>query len=1010
MLALAAVSVVLTGCHRRFYRQQADMEVNALLEEKNWHVARPSSARLAIDVDRRSRMFNPFDLDFQPMPLDDPASYRYMQCVDGRRGYPMWEAAGITNTAESPDWWQFLPLDDDGVLVLNSENAVQIALLHSPEYQQQLETLYFSALAVSAERFQFDTQFFGGSEAIFTTDGPRRRGAGGNSSTTVELGPFSVGRRDLAMQRRFATGADLVVGVANSIVWQLSGPDSQTATTVLDFSLLQPLLRGAGRDRVLERLTFSERALLANVRAFERYRRSFFLNVTIGRPLESRPGVNGPSTNISGNAFTSAGGFLGLLETELQIRNAEENISRLKESLAIAQDALVESLTTMPDNTVQIITERLQIEQTRSQLLNAETALINQQAAFERAVDAFLRNLGLPPYICVRLDDPILNDFELIDSEIRGLREQLSDLRLAVGEINVTMLGERDFQLNPVTELPEAVLEWSPRVEQLLAKLSDRIEAIVEFNQTVIRRDLPKIPADIERLTGSLPLRKSQNASLRQLYEDDRSQICTLLNLSSLDESIFDISELEELPSELRTQYRGVVELFDSFQDQILQLDAKVKQLIEQGPTGDDPRDVYIELREDVIVESQRVISVIGEAVLTAQLIQARARAESVLLPDVDIDPATAVAIARNNRRDWANARAELVDTWRLIEFNADDLESSLNLVFSGDVQNVGRNPLDLRANTGRLRVGLQWDAPITRLLERNNYRSALIDYEQAKRRYYQFEDTIWQLLRAEIRQLQANRLNFEIGRQSLRVAAAQIELNEDRRTTSEARGQRPGPTAARDNIDALNGLLRAQNTLLNIFVSNEVVRRGLFFDLGTMELTPEGLWLDPGRIDAELMLSLAGTREPDLSGCHLFGTCGLPIRRLPREPDFGLLHHDGSAADPYEILDAPSVAEPLESLDAGEVPVPEPADAGLENGPFDDAREGREGVRVRERSEEGPRFFEGDDQPEGVPPPILGRPASEYLRVDHRAPTADPSDRRTVGWDEILRAVATEE
>ena len=80
------------------------------------------------------------------MPLDDPAAYRYMQCVDGRRGYPMWEAAGFTNTAENPDWWQFLPLDEDGVLVLNADNAVSIALLHSRDYQQQVENLYFAAL------------------------------------------------------------------------------------------------------------------------------------------------------------------------------------------------------------------------------------------------------------------------------------------------------------------------------------------------------------------------------------------------------------------------------------------------------------------------------------------------------------------------------------------------------------------------------------------------------------------------------------------------------------------------------------------------------------------------------------------------------------------------------------------------------------------------------------------------------------------------------------------------
>ena len=138
-------------------------------------------------------MFNPFDLDFQPMPLDDPASYRYMQCVDGRRGYPLWEAAGLTNGAESPDWWQFLPLDEDGVLVLNAENATKIALLESPQYQEQLEQLYLIALDVSGERFQFDTQFFGGADTALGTE----RGG------PTEL---SLGDRDMRMRRNFATG------------------------------------------------------------------------------------------------------------------------------------------------------------------------------------------------------------------------------------------------------------------------------------------------------------------------------------------------------------------------------------------------------------------------------------------------------------------------------------------------------------------------------------------------------------------------------------------------------------------------------------------------------------------------------------------------------------------------------------------------------------------------------------------------------------------------------------
>lgn len=268
------------------------------------------------------------------------------------------------------------------------------------------------------------------------------------------------------------------------------------------------------------------------------------------------------------------------------------------------------------------------------------------------------------------------------------------------------------------------------------------------------------------------------------------------------------------------------------------------------------------------------------------QLIQARARTERVILPSVEISPETAFEIARRNRRDLANAKAALVDTWRSVEVTADSLESNLDLIFSGDIQNVGNNPTRLRSSTGRLRVGLQWDAPITRLLERNAYRTSLIRYEQAKRSYYQLEDGVWQLLRAEIRQLQANRLTFELGRQSVRIAASQIELNADIRAINDARGRTAGPTAARDEISALSDLLNAQNTLLGIFVNYEVVRRGLDFDLGTMELTPEGLWIEPGELSPELLLSLPGTTSSGLIEAQC-NDCGFRYDPLPPEPVF---------------------------------------------------------------------------------------------------------------------------
>ncbi len=847
-LASLAVS---SGCHRAHYRQQADAEAYALIDEKIIDSCQAIEAPLRIEPARESRMYDAFDPDRQPMPVDDPASHRYMACVDGRRGYPLWHVNGQTNTAESPDWWQFLPLDEDGVLVLDSDTAVRLALIHSTDYQRQLEQLYLAALDVSGERFRFDTQFFGGAQAFFAADGRDRGGLGGDSSSTLAVGPYSLGQRPLALQKRFATGADLVVGLANSIVWEFSGPDTQSATTVLDFALVQPLLRGAGRDRVLEQLTFSERNLLANVRAIERYRRNFYLFVTTGRNLEIGVQRGGQSigSGFSGGSFGQAGGFLGLLQTQLQIENLEENVARLNENLVLLQDTLVEQLTMIQDNAEAIPRQRLQVAQARQALLSAQTQLLTRRASYQASVDSFLRDLGLPPYLCVRIEDPVLKRFELIDRELRMRREELTELRKSTGQANIALREFVEERIDPDTQLPIRTVRWSPELAEAIRGLQGKLGPLLRFRDELVQRDMAQVVLDIERLETSLPERRAQIERLQSQYEQQRDQICALLGLPTLDESLFDLDRVESLSGELRQEYERLEQRFAGYTPRILQLEKQLTALAEPDANADQEADLVDRLRDDVIIASQDLLAELADDVLALQLVQARARTESVLLPEVDLTPREALEIARTNRRDWANARASLVDSWRLIEVTADDLESNLDVVFSGDVQNATDNPLDIRSSTGRLRVGLQWDAPLTRLQERNTYRESLIQFNQARRQYYQFEDGVWQGLRGQLRQLQSNQYNFELSRQAVRIAAAQITLNEDIRQLNEARGLASGPTAARDAISALNDLLSAQNSLLNVWVNYEVVRRDLDLDLGTMQLTAEGLWIDPVEI-----------------------------------------------------------------------------------------------------------------------------------------------------------------
>lgn len=56
--------------------------------------------------------------------------------------------------------------------------------------------------------------------------------------------------------------------------------------------------------------------------------------------------------------------------------------------------------------------------------------------------------------------------------------------------------------------------------------------------------------------------------------------------------------------------------------------------------------------------------------------------------------------------------------------------------------------------------------------------------------------------------------------------------------------------------MSALTDLLDAQNDLLNVWVSYEALRILLDFEMGTMQLDPVGMWIDPGPWTNEMELN----------------------------------------------------------------------------------------------------------------------------------------------------------
>lgn len=872
VIGLLAVSLLVSpvGCTRSMYRRQADNEVNCIIDNKAKAVgSQPGEFR--IDVDPRSRMFDSNSPDCPPMPPDDPVSHQLMHCVDCKPGSPCWKHMNKTPYVDNPSWQEYLPRDEDGNVVLDLTGAVQLALLESTEYQEQLETLYLSGLDVTFERFRFDTQFFGDSSIFFTADGPVRSGRSAGSSV-LEVQPFNLQARKLT-----ATGGDLVVNFANSLMWQFAGPDTYDSTTLIDFSLVQPLLRRGGRIRVMERLTIAERALLANVRQMEQYRQGFYLSVVTGRDagqgpnrrggffggsgLEGFSGVGGGGFGQVGNfgrgfggggfgvtggaGAQQAGGYIGLLQSAQVIQNQYANIAGLGDSLAQLQAAHEAGRI-----------DRFQVDLARQALYNAQSQLLNSEAQYENAMDAFKVQHGMPPDLQIKVSDPMLRNFNLLDSELAALQIRVTDVLTVLRE-GVTGFPAADQEGAEGAELALPVMP--PPDTEMQATPSDfasLVQQSIELNQSSQER-FTVAQQDLQRLKDALPKRREALDRLSRREETRELEI---------DPDLLSSERLEERVANLGAE-------FDALGQRLAAAWARLDVLTADPQLTPEQHRVAL----------TSALTELSGALLELSLLQARARLDAITFDPVELTPEEGYCIASQHRRDWMNARASLVDSWRLIHFNANDLESDLDLVFQGDIGNVSDNPFDLRATNGRLRVGLQFDAPLTRLAERNVYRQSLIEYQQAKRSYYRFRDNVHRQVRSTIRQLRLDELNFELRRAAVHVGITQVDLarlrlSEPARpvaSTTPGVPTQPGgqsqldSTVARDLVNALIDLLNVQNDFLSVWVDHHVQRLGLDFELGVMELDERGI-----RIEHHVPLRAFLDNAPFPPPCELPSPC----------------------------------------------------------------------------------------------------------------------------------------
>ncbi len=875
LLGLTAGLVVgsVSGCHRAMYRQQADDDARALVEEKSsdprW--ALPS---FNIEMNPASRYYDGYDPVKPPMPPDDPESHELMHCVYGKKGWSKWHENGDRSGLENPVWQQcldqYVNRSPSGAYVLRLEDSMRLAVIHSPNYQQQLETVYLSSLDVSTERFRLQTQFFAGNATTYSTRG-RQGGTGprGGVGNTIQNGtagaPYGGGSggasvaagtrtvvtgtesffgvnpttgaielmtRDITkqvplgsdilnttngaqFQRRFATAGELVAGFANTFVWQFAGPDQAASASLASFAFLQPLLKNGGKVIGLERLTLAERTLLANVRSMYRFRQGFFTTIAIG----NNGGIAGPQrrggfsgAGLEGFTGVGTGGFGGVGDaTGFGAGGGFNNqgaggggggTTGFAGGGAGLQNGFIGLLQQLQQ--MRNLQELLKAQARTRPLLEANLAAGLIDIA---QVDQFRQN---------------------IETERANMLTARNQFESALDQFKAQTLG---LPPHVPIELNDSLIKQFQFIDPDLGAAQDTLSQILsDLGDLKSKRPVSDLEAMADRIAAS---RRDVEEQLSVLHND-------LQKLETLDGSRFkDIT-----PEDERTTREEWVRLKET-------RERLIKDLADTGNTLSEIRaGLTPESADKVMGELVSLAVHLDNLVKELSLVQARSRLEVISVEPVELHPLEALAIARANRVDWMNNRATLIDTWRLIEFNANALESGLDIVFSGDVGTTGNNPFDFNHTTGGLRAGLRFDAPFTRLNERNIYRAQLIAYQQARRRLIQFEDGVHQSLRANLRQLSQQRANLEIQRRAMSIAIRRVDErreNLNKPVAPAAPGAAPqqfGPTAARDLLDALSDLRSVQNNVMSVWLAYYASHMTLIRDLGVMQLDENGLWV----------------------------------------------------------------------------------------------------------------------------------------------------------------------
>ena len=239
---------------------------------------------------------------------------------------------------------------------LTLETTLLLAAANSRDFQSQKERLYLAALDLTLARWRFAPQGSGLFAASASDFGSSQTGA---TSGTAGL------------DKLFGTGAQILSDIGLSFARDLSTGDGWSAITDIGLTITQPLMRG-GRIAVTENLTQAERTLAYEVWTYERFRRTFAVDVAsrLYRLAQQRNAV------------------------ENEVQNSKSLAQLREKNEALAQAGRL---------------SEIQVDQARQNELSSLDRLLTVRQRFSDQLDELKFFLGLPVEFTLDIDHEILD-------------------------------------------------------------------------------------------------------------------------------------------------------------------------------------------------------------------------------------------------------------------------------------------------------------------------------------------------------------------------------------------------------------------------------------------------------------------------------------------------------------------------------------------------------------------------------------------------------------------------